>query len=218
MKNYLKPLIASLAFALAASAGLAQAPKIAIVDLATLFDGYYKTAERNTVFQTEQERVKAELTRLNGEGLALQEEAKGLAEQLNNPVITEDKKAEITEAARAKVAELQRKQQEMNTLVNNSSEALNQRRRSARDSLLGEITDVALRIAKSKGVTLLLDKSGPSVLGVPTVLYSEGTLDITPEVMTEINKDRPADSAVKSGAPAAPASTDTPTVTFPGGK
>ncbi|WP_221030211.1 OmpH family outer membrane protein [Actomonas aquatica] len=212
MKNHLKSLFAVLAFAAVAATGFAQAPKIAIVDMAYLFDNHYRTVEQNAVFKGEQERVKAEIDRLNGEGLALQQEAQSIAEQLNNPVLSDDAKAKIEDEARAKVGELQRKQNEMNQLVNNSTESLRKRVMNFRSLLLEEISKVAVEVAKRQGATLLLDKSGPSVLGMPSVLYNDDSLEITEAVLAEINKDKPADSAVTSDAN----SGETPTVSFPG--
>ncbi|MCF3651784.1 OmpH family outer membrane protein [Synoicihabitans lomoniglobus] len=209
MKNSLKTLCVLVAFAAAASAGFAQAPKIAIVDMARLFDSHYKTAEKNVVFQSEQERVKAEINRLNGEGLALQEEAQSIAEQLNNPVLSEDAKVKIQEDARAKVAQLQQKQGEMNALVQNSSESLKKRVMNFRSLLMDEIGKVAVEVAKRQGATLLMDKSGPSLLGMPAVLYYEPSLEITDAVLAEINKTRPA------GTPAATTTGEEPTVSFP---
>ena len=75
-----------------------------------------------------------------------------------------------------------------------------------------EISKVAAEVAKRKGITLLLDKSGPSLLGVPAVLYYDSGLEITADVLTEINKDKPED-APEAEAPAAGA--DAPAVSFP---
>ncbi len=217
MKSHLKPLIALLAFALIAAAGSAQSLKVGVVDMAKLFDGHYKTAEKNIVFQEEQERVKAEIDRLNGQGLALQEEAQGLAEQLNNPVLKDDAKAGIEQQARIKVEEMQRKQQEMNALVQNSSESLKQRIMNFRTLLMDEISQVAQEVAKRQGITMLFDKSGPSLLGMPAVLYAEEGLEITAEVLAEINKDKPADAPdAPVDGPASSDAADTPIVSFPG--
>jgi outer membrane protein len=217
MKSHLKPLIALLAFVLIAAAGSAQSLKVGVVDMANLFDEHYKTAEKNIVFQEEQERVKAEIERLNGQGLALQEEAQGLAEQLNNPVLKDDAKAGIEQQARTKVEEMQRKQQEMNALMQNSSESLKQRIMNFRTLLMDEISQVAQEVAKRQGITMLFDKSGPSLLGMPAVLYAEDGLDITAEVLTEINKNKPADAPdAPVDGPASSDAAETPTVSFPG--
>lgn len=216
MKSHLKPLTVLLAVALMATTGAAQTFKAGVVDMARLFDAHYKTAEKNLVFQDEQERVKAEIQRLNDEGLALQEEAQGMAEQLNNPVLSDEAKAEIQGQAQQKVQEMQLKQQEMNTLVQNSSESLKQRIMNFRTLLMDEISQVATEVAQRKGITMLFDKSGPSLLGMPAVLYSDDALEITDEVLEEINKDRPEDAPEGPvEGPASAGSEETPTVSFP---
>ncbi len=215
MKSHLKPLLALLAFGLVTVVGSAQSLKVGVVDMARLFDAHYKTAEKNLVFQDEQERVKAEIQRLNDEGLALQEEAQGMAEQLNNPVLSDDAKAQIQGQARTKVEEMQRKQQEMNTLVTNSSESLKQRIMNFRTLLMDEISKVATDVAKRKGMTMLFDKSGPSLLGMPAVLFADDSLEITDEVLAEINKSKPADAPAGPVEGPASSSDETPTVAFP---
>lgn len=216
MKSNLKSLIAILALALTAAVGSAQTLKVGVVDMARLFDAHYKTAEKNLVFQEEQARVQTEIERLNGQGLELQQAAQGLAEQLNNPVLKDDAKALIEQDARTKVQEMQQKQQEMNALVTNSRESLQQRIMNFRTLLMDEISQVAQEIAKRQGITLLFDKSGPSLLGMPAVLYAEDSLEITDAVLAKIDENKPADAP---DAPVAgPASTeggDTPTVAFP---
>ncbi len=217
MQSNLNPLTVLLAIALSAAVGSAQTLKVGVVDMARLFDAHYKTAEKNIVFQDEQEHVKAEIERLNGQGLALQEEAQSMAEQLNNPVLSDDAKAKIEEDTRVKVEQMQRKQQEMNALVTNSRDSLKQRIMNFRTLLMDEISQVAQEVAKRQGINMLFDKSGPSLLGMPAVLYAEDSLEITEEVLAEIDKDKPADapSAPVEGPASSGAGEDTPTVAFP---
>jgi outer membrane protein len=87
--------------------------------------------------------------------------------------------------------------------------------------MIEEITKSAVEIAKKKGATFLLDKSGPTLVGVSNILYFDPSLDITDEVATELNKDRPAATAAPAASttatPAAPAATgDSPKITVPG--
>ena len=85
--------------------------------------------------------------------------------------------------------------------------------------MIEEITKTATEIAKKHGATILLDKSGPTLVGVSNVLYFDPSLDITDEVQAEINKDRPAVTptpTTAAAATAAPATTDSPKITVPG--
>jgi outer membrane protein len=83
--------------------------------------------------------------------------------------------------------------------------------------MIEEISKTAVEIAKKKGATFLFDKSGPTLVGVSNILFYDPSLDITDEVMAEINKDRPATLPTTSPASAsAPTTGDTPKITVPG--
>jgi outer membrane protein len=87
--------------------------------------------------------------------------------------------------------------------------------------MVEEISKTAVGIAKQKGATILLDKSGPTLIGVSNILYSDAAYEITDEVAKEVNKDRPAAAATApAAAPAAPKAAepaaDGARVTFPG--
>ncbi|MFH1500305.1 MAG: OmpH family outer membrane protein [Verrucomicrobiota bacterium] len=79
--------------------------------------------------------------------------------------------------------------------------------KSFRDLMLEEIGKIATEIAKKKGATILLDKSGPSLIGISNLIYFDPSYDITEEVLKEINKGRPAGSA--AAKPAASTATET---------
>ena len=100
--------------------------------------------------------------------------------------------------------EIRRIQADAQNFRVNTQRSLQQRAKIHRDSIMEEIMKVVNDIARQRGATLVLDKSGPSVFGVPVVLHSDPAYDITDQVMAEVNKDRPAGSAAApSAAPAA---------------
>ena len=58
MKNYLKTLVATAAFGIFAFAAQAQAPvKLAVVDMAKLYDTHYKTLEQNAKIQADDQKA-----------------------------------------------------------------------------------------------------------------------------------------------------------------
>jgi outer membrane protein len=84
--------------------------------------------------------------------------------------------------------------------------------------MLEEISKIAAEVAKRKGATLLLDKAGPTAIGISNIIFADPGFDITDEVMKEANKDRPAGAPTAPAAAPAPAagSPATPAVTVPG--
>lgn len=218
MKTSLKSLIALACVGFFAVAAQAQpAPKVFVVDMAKLYDAHYKTEEQNGKLKTDQAKAEEELQKLNTEGNTLVKQFNDIKEQLNNPALSSDAKTKTQQELEAKGQEIQRKQGEVNSFRGNTQRSLQQRINNFKQFLLEEISKTAVEIAKKKGATLLLDKSGPTLIGVPSLLYFDPAYDITEEVSKEINKDRPAGST--AAAPAGkPASGEAPSVSFPGSK
>ena len=231
MKTSLKFILAAAFAGLFSVAAQAQpAPKILVVDMAKLYDAHYKTEEQNGKLKADQQKAEDELQKLNSEGNALVKQFNDIKEQLNNPTLSADAKTKTQQEFEAKGQEIQRKQAEVNAFRGNTQRSLQQRINNFKQFLLEEISKIAVDIAKKKGATLLVDKSGPTLIGMSSVLYFDPSYDITDEVAKEINKDRPAGSAAvapvtaPAAAPAAaPAkaatkSGDAPSVSFPGAK
>jgi outer membrane protein len=225
MNNPVRSLFAIGAFAFGALLAQAQT-NIVVVDMAKLFDSHYKTQEQTAKLQADEQKAQQELEKMNGEGNTLVEQLKELQEQGNNPTATAEAKQKAAEAAQAKYGEIRKKQEEVNQYRENITRNLQTRFNNFKGIMLDEISKLAVDIATKKhSATLLLDKSGPSMIGIPAVVYSAPSLDITEEVLAEINKTRPATPAATatpapaSAAPAAPAATSvSPSITVPGAK
>ncbi len=218
MKTSFKSFLAVAFAGLFAVAAQAQpAPKIFVVDMAKLYDAHYKTEEQNSKLKADQQKAEDELQKLNTEGNTLVKDFNELKEQVNNPALSADAKAKAQQDLEAKGQEIQRKQNEVNAFRANTQRSLQQRINNFKQFLLEEISKIAVDIAKKKGATLLIDKSGPTLIGLPSLLYFDPAYDITADVTKEIDKDRPAGSAAPAAATPA-ASGDTPAVSFPGAK
>lgn len=205
MKITIRSLVATLAIGAAALVARAEAPvKILVVDMAKLYDNHYKTLEQNAKLQADKQQAEDYVDKMNKEGNALVDEYKNLEEQSTNAALTAEAKAKAQNDAQKKMAEIQQKQNEIRTFVQNTGQTLNQRLQTFRSMMLEDITKVASEVAKRHGATVLLDKSGPTMIGISSLVYSDPSFEITDEVMTEINKDRPA--GAPTAAPAAPSS------------
>ncbi len=224
MKNTTKTLLSLGAFSAATLLSQAQpAPKIAVVDMAQLFDNHYETQAEKAKLDEASQKAQAEIDKMNKEGNAMVAEYKDLDEQSKNPTATSDAKAKAIAEAQKKGQEIQAKMQDVNTFANNAKATIQQRIQTFRSMMLGEISKVVVKVAKRHDATLVIDKSGPSLLGVPAVLYTDPAYDITEEVAAEINKTRPASGSSSSPSPAitvpsspAPSSSATPKITVPG--
>ena len=214
MNKSIRFLIALAVAGIAASAAQAQsAQKIMVVDIAKVYESHYKTAEQNALLQADQKKASEELQRRAKEIDGVVAGLKDMEEQLQNPVTTDEAKKKIQEEGSKKLQDLQGKQREAQGMQANLQRLFQERIGQFRALLLDEISKVAADVAKKKGATFLVDKSGPSVIGVPVFLYTDVSVEITDAVIAETNASKPASSA----APAK-AADGAPAITVPGSK
>lgn len=228
MKKSLKSLVAVALLAGFSIAAHAQAPmKLLVVDMAKLYDNHYKTVDYNAKIQADDAKAQEEVGRLQKELNDLVEDYKKFHEKnaieetadgnvvVKNPMLSEDAKRKILDDLRNRRATIQGKQNEGQQFVGQTQQTLRQRLQTFRSVMLEEIGKVAAEIAKRKGATLLIDKAGPTLIGIPTVLYVDASYEITDEVLKELNKDRPATAPASATTPAA-APAGTPSLSLPG--
>jgi outer membrane protein len=216
MKKSIQTLIAIAVFGTLSLAANAQpAVKLLVVDMAKLYDGHYKTVEQNAKIQADDAKAQEEVDKMNKEGNALVEEYKSLNDQSNNPTLTAEAKGKAQNEAQKKLEGIQTKQREVQGFIQNTRNSLGQRLNTFRSLMLEEISKIATEVAKRKGGTVLLDKAGPTGIGISSLVYADAGYDITDDVMKEINKDRPANAPV-APATAAPAAAPASGITVPG--
>jgi outer membrane protein len=176
-----------------------------------------------------EQQAQTQLEQMVKEGNALVEQYKETVDQSKNTLLTADARSKAEADSQKMLDEIQRRQADLQNFRATSQRSLQQRLNNFRSLLLDEISKKVAEMAKRKGATFVVDKSGPSLLGIPSIIYADPAYDITDEVMAEINKDRPptppaapATAAPAAGAPgvapsAAPAATtESPTVVVPG--
>lgn len=215
MKKSIQTLLAIAALgALSLSANAQPAVKLLVVDMAKLYDSHYKTVEQNAKIQADDAKAQEEVDKMNKEGNALVEEYKSLNDQSNNPTLTSEAKAKAQAEAQKKLEGIQTKQREVQGFIQNTRNSLGQRLNTFRSLMLEEISKIATDVAKRKGGTVLLDKAGPTGIGISNLIYADAGFDITEDVLKEINKDRPVSAPA---APAAvPAAAPAGAITVPG--
>jgi outer membrane protein len=209
MKTSLKTLLALAAFGTSALLASAQtATKIAVIDLAKVFDGHYKTLEQQEKLKGIEAKVNEEVSKIVKDGQGLAEKYKELVEQTKNPVLADEARKAAQADADKQLEEVRKKEQQFTEYRNEMNRSVQQSIGTFRQMLIEEISKVASDIAKKKGATLLVEKSA--------TLYFDPSYDITEEVMAEVNKGRPAASFTPSAPAAKPG--ETPSVLFPGTK
>jgi outer membrane protein len=177
--------------------------KLLVVDMAKVYDNHFKTEEANAKFREAEQKAQEQIDELNKQGQALVDEYKDLVDQSKNTVLTAEARGKAENDAGKKLEQINQKRNEVQQFSVNTRNSLQQRIKTHRDLLLEEIAKVVTDLAKKQGATLVVDRSGPTLFGISSVIYSDPGYDITDQVLKEVNKDRPAPAA----APAAAATT-----------
>jgi len=222
MKKTILTLISLAAFSISMVSARADAPvKLVVVDMANVFDNHYETQAEKTKLDDANKKAQDTLDNINKEGNALVAQYKDLAEQAKNPAATADAKSKAADQAQKIGAQIQQKMQYRDNFANNARSTIQQRIQSFRATMMDSISKVVVTVAKRHDATLVIDKSGPSLLGISPIIYNDESYDITKEVISEINKGKPANMPAAVPVPAgsssaAPASDVAPKITVPG--
>ena len=165
--------------------------RIVLVDLNRVFIEYYKTPvasaklkETIDSYNKEQEELRTQLRKGIDELTKLREEQEKTE---YTPEVREQKKKAVQE----KLAETQKAQRDLEEYQRSHQQILDQQRDRMRQTILGEIKDVVSKEAKDAGYTLVFDKSGNTLNGIPTVVYSQDSMDITDDIIKKLNKNQP---------------------------
>jgi outer membrane protein len=70
-----------------------------------------------------------------------------------------------------------------------------------RGGIVEEINKVVGDKVKAENFQVVFDKSGPSLNGVPVVLFAKDEFDFTPEVITALNKNKGKDEPAAAASP-----------------
>lgn len=204
MKKYLAlpALLLSLAFGTATAS--AQALKVGTVDMKRVFESYYKTKDAEAKINEARNAAKKELEDRMDIAKKSLEEVKKLDEAISKPELSKDAKEQKAKQRSEKAAELQNMDREIREFQQSREKQLQEQSVRMRAGIVDDINKVVADKVKAENFELVFDKSGPSLNGVPIVLYSRDNFDFTDSVITALNKTKGTAEA-PAAAPAAPA-------------
>ena len=205
MKSYIAlPLIlASLAFGTVSAS--AQVTKIGTVDMKKVFENYYKTKDAEARINEARNAAKKEMDdRMDVYNKGVNE-VKKMNEEIESPALGKEAKETKSKARDEKVGELNTMQREINEFRQTREKQLQEQSVRMRGGIVDEINKIVEAKVKSENFDLVVDKSGPSLNGVPVVLYSRDAFEFTDEVIKQLNKNKGKEdpAAPKAEAPKA---------------
>lgn len=199
-------LVAAVGFGTAASAS-AQQVKVATVDMKKVFENYYKTKDAEARINEARNSAKKELEDRMESLKKAGEEVQKLNTEIESPALSKDSKDAKSKTRDEKIGEFKTMEREIQEFRMTREKQLQEQSVRMRGGIVEEINKVVTDRVKADQFDLVLDKSGPSLNGVPVVLFAKESYDFTNDVITALNRNKGTDSAGtdKPAAPATPA-------------
>ncbi|MCF7888899.1 MAG: OmpH family outer membrane protein [Victivallales bacterium] len=163
------------------------AQKIAVINMDKVFNRYYKTKIENTRIQKQSQVYKDYLIKLNKAREKLYQEFMRLRDASQNIAYSDGEREKNRIAAQNKYRQLQAKDVEIKQYNEEKREKLMAEFKKVKTEILNEIDKVIKSIGIREKYTLILDSSGNSLNSIPSVVYFNKYIDITPEVIKRLN-------------------------------
>ena len=192
MRNVIKLLLPVIAMgALSFNAANAEL-SIVTVSMQELFDKYYKSGEANMRLESLREEAVLEAQEKEKSLQDIVANVNAKQEELQNPMLSDDAKAEKQAELEQIVTDGRQKQAEFQQWQQQTMAELNQRGQEIRRDLIQEIVGLVKEIAlRDFRADMVFDTSDIMGSGVPTVLYASSSLDITAKILAKLNADAP---------------------------
>jgi len=183
-------------FAIVLLVGIVSAPaadlKFGVVDMSKAFSEFQKTKEAAEKFKTNVDKAQKEMNDRWSVYKNLMGEMQKLKKEASDPIMTPDARNKKAQEFEEKGKELRALEQEIGEAQNRRSNQLKQEDMQIRKGIYDEILVVVKEKAKTEGYDFIFDKSGMSLSTVPVLIYYKDAVDVTDQIIIELNKNAPA--------------------------
>jgi outer membrane protein len=173
---------------------------IATVDLQEVFKNYYKTKEADSRLKEILSGFKKEYQGMMTDYQKMVDEAGKLRDEANDPTLSKEVRAEKEKLLQGKIQDVKNYERQLREFDMQRRKQLDDQSSRMRKAIVEDIGKVIEGIGKTKNYHLIVDTSGLTMNGMPTVLFKNNLPDLTNELVATMNAGRPAEPAT---APAA---------------
>lgn len=175
------------------------AQKVAYVNMETVFNEYYKTANENIRFEEERQNFLTGLEVLRTEFESTRKEfndARGMAQ---NVLVGEENQKAAAQKAEALGARLAQKEEEIIRYQQQARAEIEERQQSATNRLLEELQAQLEKYAAEKGYEMVYEVSGRTLNRVRVLLVYPKDKEITEAMVKLVNAGHEAEKAEADG-------------------
>lgn len=205
MKRILAVASALAAFAFAAATPAQAQLKVGVVDMNKVFSDYFKTKDAETRINEARAAAKKEMDDRMEARQKLLDEINTLNKDMENKALSAAAREEKGKQRDEKINETRNLEREITEFKNTRERQLQEQAVRMRNGIVEEIMKVVTDKVKADGYELVFDKSGSSLNGVPLVLFSKDGMEFTNDIVTVLNRNKPAAGAAPAATPAAAA-------------
>jgi len=179
--------------------------KIGTINMDRAFKEYSKTKEAEKKVNDAKDSAKKEFDDRTESYKKALEEVNNLNKQLESTALSADKKTQLAKDRDDKINNIKNMEREINEFRVTRENQLREQALRMRDGIVKEIMDVVNDKVKTMNMDLVFDKSGLSVNGVPSLLFSRDSYDFTNDVVAALNKPgRPSTVSSEGSSAGAP--------------
>jgi len=179
--------------------------KIGTINMDRAFKEYSKTKEAEKKVNDAKDAAKKEFDDRTDSYKKALEEVNNLNKQLESTALSADKKTQLAKDRDDKINNIKNMEREINEFRVTRENQLREQALRMRDGIVKEIMDVVNDKVKTLNMDLVFDKSGLSVNGVPSLLFSRDSYDFTNDVVAALNKPgRPSTVSSEGSSAGAP--------------
>ncbi len=179
-------------------------PKVAVINLKTVFDGYWKTKQSDVSIKDRQAEFEKERKKMVEDYQKAKDEYRKMSESASDPAVSGDERDRRKKTAEGKLGEIKEIEQNIQQFDRQFRTQITDQIKRMRDNIMREIIEVVTSKAKAGAYNLVLDAAAESVSQTPVILFNSGTPDMTEEVLTELNAKAPPGSLDKANEPKTP--------------
>lgn len=168
--------------------GARAADEIAFVDLQEIFKQFYKTQLAQDQIRQQADDIKMEREEIEGEVKVMQEEVDVLRADSRDETLSDEVRENKRDQLEEKLVDLQKKEQDIVDFEKLRMQQMEQQNTRMTKKLFDEIHEIIINYAKTQGFSAVIDRSAQSRIGTESVLYTSPKVDITADVLVELNE------------------------------
>jgi len=200
MKKLLAVLCCAAVLTAVSSVQAQTSPKVGVIDLKKVFDGYWKTKQADVNLKAQASELDKKRKDMIGDYEKLNTDYKKVLDSTNDQAVSAEEREKRKKSAEAKLMEIREVEQSVQQFDRQSRTVLAEKQRQMRDNILKELKEAINAKSKAAGYDMVVDSAAESANGTPIVMFWNGTGDITDAVLSHLNVNAPVE--VPAAAPA----------------